>query len=491
MGSSRQAADESALLKAILQESATEILIFDAESLRITLANPSATHNLQHPLKALRQLTPLDCLAEEDAHTFSTLMAVLTSGKKRRTTIQAHCRRRDGTQYPVEAKLFRSVGQGKPIFIWIATDVSQREATKQALEHSASDLRAIVAHIPGMAYQVLRKPDGTTSLCYVSEQSAQLLGIKASALRAHPERFFRLIMEEDKADYLERLAQAGGSHMTFNWEGRIWMEAWKDVKWVNIRVSQRETPDGLIWDGIMLNVTHSKLAEAEIRRSRAQLSALAAHVESVKEKERLYLAREVHDDLGGNLTAIKIGLSWLMRHLPPDAAGLIKRTAYLDKVVDQTIEATHRIATSLRPPVLDFGIVSAVEWQLQRFRQNTDIATEFSAPDGDIPLSPDGAITVFRIVQETLTNVAKHARAKRVKVTLALHQGDLLVTVTDNGQGIQPEQSHSGKPGFGLLGMTERAAALGGQLTVEPARRRGTQVSLRIPLPAASDDAKK
>lgn len=487
MGSSRQTADERALLKAVLQESATETLIFDADSLRIIQASPSATRNLQHPLKALCQLTPLDCLAEEDASPFGALIALLKSGKKRRAAIHAHCRRRDGTHYPVEAKLFRSVGQGKPIFIWIASDISQREA----MEHTASNLRAIVAHIPGMAYQVLRKRDGNTSLCYVSEQSEQLLGIKASALAADPEHFFRLIMDEDKADYLDRLAKAGGSNMTFNWEGRIWMEAWKDVKWVNIRVSQREIPDGLIWDGIMLNVTHSKLAEAEILRSKAQLSALAIHVESVKEQERLSLAREVHDDLGGNLTAIKIGLSWLKQRLPPDEASLLKRTAYLDNVVDQTIEAAHRIASSLRPPVLEFGIVSAIEWQLQRFRQNTDVTYELSAPDETIPLTQDGAITVFRIVQEALTNVAKHACAKRVKVALALHQGNLLVTVTDNGRGMQQEPNKDCKTGFGLLGMRERAAALGGDLTVQPAKRRGTQIELRIPLSAAPHEPAK
>lgn len=484
-----KAADEGTLLKAILHESSTEVLVFDADSLRITQANPSATHNLQYPLKSLKQLTLPDCLSGEDAHTFTTLLAVLRSGKRRGTTIQAHCRRRNGTLYPVDAKLFRSSGNGKPIFIWIASDVSRREASRQALALSESDLRAIVARIPGMAYQVLRKPDGSTSLRYVSEQSAQLLGIKAPALRADPERFSKLIMEEDKADYLARLAEAGGSHMTFNWEGRIWIKAWKDVKWVNIRVSQRETPDGQIWDGIMLNVTHSKLAEAEIRRSRAQLSALAAHVESVREQERLHLAREVHDDLGGNLTAIKIGLSWLKRHLPPGDDTLVKRTDYLDNVVDQTIEATHRIASSLRPPVLDFGIVSAIDWQLQRFGQTTDIATAFSAPDEAIPLGPDAAITVFRIVQEALTNVAKHARATRVKLSLALHQDGLRVTIADNGQGIQPAPGTSGEHGFGLLGMSERAAALGGELTVEPAKRRGTLVSLRIPLPAQASGA--
>jgi PAS domain S-box-containing protein len=486
MGSSRQAADAGALLKAILQETASEILVFDADTLQIIQANPAAAHNLHYPLKALKQLTPRDCLAEEDGQAFTALLAALQSGNKRSARIRAQCRRRDGSLYPVEARLFSSTGHGKPIFIWVASDVSQREATRQALAHSASDLRAIVAHIPGMAYQVTRKPEGGTALRYVSAQSSQLLGIKAAALRANPERFFKLILDEDKADYLAGLAAAGGGHLTFNWEGRIWMEAWKDVKWVNLRVGQRDTPDGPVWDGIMLNVTKSKLAEAEIRRSRAQLSALAAHVESVKEQERLHLAREVHDDLGGNLTAIKIGLSWLMRHLPPGEVELFRRTAYLDKVANQTIEATHRISSSLRPPVLDFGIVSAIEWQLERFGQNNDIACEFNAPDADIPLGPEADITVFRIVQEALTNVAKHAQATRVKVTLALHQGELLLTVTDNGQGIQPGPGHNGGRGFGVLGMSERAAALGGELSVAPAKRRGTQVSLRIPLPATA-----
>lgn len=481
MSASRNTADTNALLKTILQESTAEILVFDAGTLRILQANPSATQNLQHPLKSIQQLTALDCLAEKDSHTFATQLAALQSGKKRRITIHATCRRRDGTLYPAEIRLARSVGDGMPVVTWSATDASPQEAA-QPPDHPSTDLRAIVAHIPGMAYQALCKPDGRTALCYVSEQSAQLLGIKAAALIADPERFFKLIMEEDKADYLDKQGKAGGGHMTFNWEGRIWMEAWKDVKWVNIRVSQRETTNGPIWDGIMLNVTHSKLAEAEIRRSRAQLSALASHVESVKERERLHLAREVHDDLGGNLTAIKIGLSWLMRRLPADNDSLLTRTLYLDNVVDQTIEATHRIASSLRPPVLDFGIVSAIDWQLQRFGRNTDLAIEFSAPKEDIPLDPDAAITVFRIVQEALTNVAKHARATRVSVTMILQHEALLLTITDNGQGVLPTRTQNSEGGFGLLGMIERATALGGELTIQPAKHRGTQISLRVPL---------
>ena len=483
MASSR-AADEGALLRAILQESVTEVVVFDADTLQIVQANPAAAKNLHYRPKALQKLTPLDFLTPEDRPAFNTLLTLLKNGKKRRTALNVHCCRRDGTRYPVEVRMLYSIDHEKPVFIWIANDVSQREATRQALAHSVSDMYAIVAHIPGMAFQIQRGQDTPPTLRYVSEQSLQLLGIKASALRARPARFFKLILEEDRADYLARLAESEGGHLSFNWEGRIWMKAWKDVKWVTIRVSQRKAADGAIWDGIMLNMTRSKQAEAEILHSRAQLSALAAHVESAKEQERLHLAREVHDDLGGNLTTIKIGLSWLTRHLPPEQPLLIERTAYLDSVVDQTFEAAHRIASNLRPAALDFGIVPAITWQLQRFARNTDIAYKISAPDEPIPLEPDAAIAAFRIVQEALTNVAKHARATRVKLKLVREPDSLLITLTDNGRGLQP--ARVARSGFGILGMSERAAALGGELTVQPAKRQGTQVSLRIPLSAAA-----
>lgn len=478
--------DKGELLLSILRETTTEVLVFDASTLKIVQANQAAKRNLQYRIKALQKLTPLDLMPPQDGRAFGTLLALLKNGKKRRTTLDVHLRRQDGTLYPAETRLLYANDREKPMLICIANDVSLRETTRQALEHSTSDLRAIVAHIPGMAFQVMQQGDAPPTLHYVSEQSAQLLGIKAAALQAKPERFFRLILKEDRDSYLGGLAASGGVPLSFNWVGRLWMKDWKDVKWVAIRVSQRTAAGKTLWDGIMLNVTQSKEAEAEILRSRAQLSALAAHVETVKEQERLKLAREVHDDLGGNLTAIKIGLSWLMQQLPPEQKKLAERATYLDSVVDQTFEATHRIASNLRPAALDLGIVAAIDWQLQRFAHNTPIATQFSAPDAPVPLHADDATAVFRIVQEALTNVAKHAHATRVKLKLVREPDSLLLTLTDNGRGIQPTVKPRSRPGFGLLGMRERAAALGGEISVLPAKRGGTQISLRIPLPAAA-----
>ncbi len=483
-----KAIDERTLLRALLRESPSEVLVLDPETLLIVQANPAALKNLRYRLKEARELSPLQFLTPDDAPAFQALLNQLRSGRKRSARLKARCQRADGTRYPVEARLVYSNESGRPFFLCVADDVSQRDATRAALAHSASDMQAIVSHIPGMAFQVVRRPGQAPVLRYVSEQSRQLLGVRASALRADPQAFFALILEEDRPGYLERLAETAGGHLSFNWEGRIWLQAWKDVKWVAIRVSERVAADCTLWDGIMLNITRSKEAEAEIDHSRARLRALAAHVESAKEQERLYLAREVHDDLGGNLTTIKIGLSCLARQLPTESAPLTERVRYLDNLVDQTFEAAHRIASNLRPAALDFGIVPAIDSQLQRFGRNTEIAYEFRAPADEIPLDSAAAIAVFRIVQEGLTNVAKHARATRVRLELVRDRDTLHLTLTDNGRGLPAAPNGMARPVFGILGMSERAAALGGQLVVRPAPDQGTELRLRIPLsgPAAA-----
>ncbi|MDP1532752.1 MAG: PAS domain-containing protein, partial [Rubrivivax sp.] len=155
------------------------MLVFDAGTLKIIQANQAAKRNLQYRLKALQKLTPLDLMSPQDGRSVSTLLALLKNGRKRHPPLDLHFRRHDGTRYPVEVRLLYTNDREKPVCICIANDVSLREATRQALEHSTSDLRAIVAHIPGMAFQVLQQGDALPTLHYVSEQSAQLLGIKA------------------------------------------------------------------------------------------------------------------------------------------------------------------------------------------------------------------------------------------------------------------------------------------------------------------------
>jgi signal transduction histidine kinase len=197
-------------------------------------------------------------------------------------------------------------------------------------------------------------------------------------------------------------------------------------------------------------------------RSRARLAELTEHIEQVKEQERTRIAREIHDDLGGNLTAIKMALAMLAARLPPEPA-LQEKADYLDSLVDRTIEAVHRISLDLRPSMLDLGIVAALEWQAREFEKQMGIACVFRADGDDIDdiegeLDPDHASALFRIFQESLTNIAKHAGATRVTVTLRRQRQHLTLTICDNGRGITPADRL--KPqSFGLRGMSERAGA--------------------------------
>lgn len=348
------------------------------------------------------------------------------------------------------------------------------------LEQVRARFAAIVANMPGLVYQFVLHADGRVDFPYLSDGCLALLGLSAAELHAEPQRFLAQILEADRPAYLAAMQASASALWSWNWEGRIWVEAWKDVKWINLRGTPQALAGGAIrWDGIMTNITDSKLEQLEVRHSRARLAELSAHTDRVKEQERTRIAREIHDELGGNLTAIKMAVAMLAARLDQAEPALREKTDYVDALVDRTIDAIHRIALDLRPALLDLGLVAALEWQVKEFQKQTGIASSFSANQRDIGLDNDQATALFRIAQEALTNIAKHAHASKVTVKLARLRHHISLKISDNGGGIG--QADRGKPAsFGLRGMAERASALGGTLTLSHASGGGTVVSIKI-----------
>lgn len=347
---------------------------------------------------------------------------------------------------------------------------------------------------PGLVYQFVLHPDGRTAFPCLSEGCNALLGLSADALQADPARFERLILPDDRRDYQDTMRASAAGGAAWNWEGRIRIAAWNDVKWINLRATPQRLADGAVqWDGIMSNITASKHEHEQARRSRERLAELTAHIEQAKEDERTRIARELHDDLGGNLTAIKMALAMLSARLPQDQPGLLEKAAYVDDLVDRTIEAVHRISLDLRPTILDLGLVPALEWQAREFEKQMGIAVVLRCPEKDIDVSPDHASALFRIFQEALTNIAKHAGATRVTVALRRQRKGLTLSICDNGRGLQPADRL--KPqSFGLRGMSERASALGGTLALSAAPGGGTMVTIKTRLtpstaPRRTDEA--
>ena len=225
-------------------------------------------------------------------------------------------------------------------------------------------------------------------------------------------------------------------------------------------------------------------AEENLRNSHEQLRALNTHLQHVREEERTRIAREVHDELGQALTGLKLDLTWLGGKLPRGARPLRRKIKTMSDHIDTTIHAIRRVATELRPGILDsLGLFAAIEWAASDFQERSGIFCEVKIEVEETTADPELTTVCFRIFQETLTNIIRHAKATHVEVSLT-HRGDaLILTVRDNGRGIAEKEivnPHS----IGLVGMRERAAQVGGDVLFFGLPGHGTTVTVRLPMPA-------
>ena len=239
--------------------------------------------------------------------------------------------------------------------------------------------------------------------------------------------------------------------------------------------------------GIQRDITERHLSAQEIARSREELRALAARLETIREEERTRIARELHDELGQTLTALKLDLAWLQHRLSRHAHGeLVDRCDGLLGRLDEVMVSVRRIITELRPSVLDqLGLADAIEWQAHDFAERTGLALDLDINTGMASPPVAMASAVFRMLQEALTNVSRHANATHVRVALRIGADSLLLEVADDGRGIT-QREQRGSHSLGLLGLRERAIAWGGMLSVTGSPSAGTTVSLQLPMPAGT-----
>jgi signal transduction histidine kinase len=225
-------------------------------------------------------------------------------------------------------------------------------------------------------------------------------------------------------------------------------------------------------------------AEEQLRESHRRLRALSVYLQSVREEERTRIAREVHDELGQALTSCKLDISWIASKLPRTLKPLVEKAKAITAHIDETIQTVRRISSELRPGVLDhLGLAAALEWQANEFQSRTGIRCEVHASLRETSLPQDLNTTFFRIFQETLTNIIRHAGATRVRVRLRQAEGLIVLEVRDNGRGIT-EAEIASATSLGLLGMRERAALLGGTFRIGALPRgKGAKATVSIPSP--------
>jgi two-component system, NarL family, sensor histidine kinase UhpB len=371
-------------------------------------------------------------------------------------------------------------------------EARQRNEHRVALEmlrESESRFRALASNLPGMVFQLRLEADGNFRFLYVSEGCHKILGLKQHELLASAQRFVDAVDAVDRKSLLSALAESAERASILNWEGRIRSRG--KAKWVNLR-STPQALDGHVveWQGIVTNISHSKDIEAELRNSREQLAELSFHLEAAKEAERERIARDIHDELGSILVRLKIEASLLAGKLPADAGKLKDKALSIEALLDQAMGTAGRVARQLRPGILkEFGLSAAIESQAEDFASSTGITCRTHCEDfddDDTDVDADTSLAIFRIVQEALTNVAKHAHASLVVVRMQRERGSITLEIRDNGRGIS-DSDMTKRKSFGLRGIRERVHALAGNFEISPGEHGGTCLKLQIPLLGAAD----
>ncbi len=467
--------EKNVLFEALMQGVSDEVFVLDVATMHLVNVSKSVLQSFDGNLSELQQkkLDTVLGVTKEDLVAFASshqVMSKLVSPNKSN----------DIRFYNLQHLNISLIEIDQAAYLFAIKSVGQ-PSNNQAFDENDTRFKVLVKNTPGLVFEFRIDQDGQISFDYLSDGCKALIGLEIEALKASPNQFFEIMNKDDFEVFEERLKVSAADMSMLNWDGRFWIEEWNDTKWVNLRCSPRKYASGVVeWSGIMTNITQSKHEKFELEQSRERLAELSAHLNTVKEEERSRIAREIHDDLGGNLTVIKMGLASLIKHLPDDQQALIEKSQDLKAVVDQTFETAHRISGDLRPNILELGIVAALGWQAKEFEKQMNIPCSFVTNQQEAKGTTEQETTLFRICQEAMSNIAKYAKATRVDVALLFGKDDIKMYITDDGIGINSGDIM--KPNsFGLRGMEERVAALQGRFSIEKAPEKGTNITVILP----------
>jgi len=363
------------------------------------------------------------------------------------------------------------------IIFTLLVNISLRKRYEAALRLSEEKYRDLYDNAPDMYHSVNR--EGIIVDC--NETEAKILGYKKEEIIGRPITDF--FTEESLKDHENLFPTLTAHEQLFGLErDYVRKDGTTFPASMNVFIEADEKGDLIRTKTIARDMTEYKRAEAAVRRSREELRNLSAHIQTVLEEERGYIAREIHDELGQTLSRLKLDITWLKKRMSKDQTLLTEKADKMSGLIDSTIHTVQRISSKLRPGVLDYlGLPAAIEWQVNEFKEQTGIGSKIEI-GSDVNVEDQNiSIAVFRIFQETLTNIMRHAKANRVDVVLKQEEDTLVLAVKDNGIGI-PEDKISTHTSFGLMGIKERARVLSGKVSISGVPGKGTTVTVCIPL---------
>jgi len=361
----------------------------------------------------------------------------------------------------------------------VTRDLTERKQTEEHIRQSEHRL-AEAQHIARLGSWHW---DIATNLVSLSHELYRIHGLEPQALPMPYESFLTYIHPEDRESVNRNIQQTLQTHQSLDFDYRI-IRADDGLRILQARAEIIKDDQGRViaLAGTNQDVTERKALEDKLKQSREQLRQLSAYLENAREEVQGRIARELHDEIGGILTGVKMDIAKLQRLLSPVNQKTTGQFETLFQTIDQGVETVRRIASELRPAILDdLGILAAMEWQLHEFQRRSGLKCIWQCQLQNVTLSKDAATGVFRVFQESLTNIGRHAQATEVNVTVKSHNHQLLLQIEDNGVGILPQQLR-GRGSFGLVGMRERIELLGGALDIQGNPGHGTTIRVSIPI---------
>src|ERR1041385_6935282 len=363
----------------------------------------------------------------------------------------------------------------------ITQDITERKHAEEALRRSEDRIRLIIDTIPVMAWTV--GPEGGVD--FLNQRWVDYAGIS---------------FEEFLKDPMGPIHPLDRAHVTENWSAKMARgEPYEDelrlrpsdgeYRWFLVRVAPLADEQGNIlkWYGVSIDIEERMRAEEQLKRFNQSLRTLYARLDSVREEESTRIAREIHDELGSTLSILKWDLEELedalSNPLPSDTLReLQEKVAAMIMTTDNVVQTITRISSELRPAALDdLGLILVLQLHAQQFQARTGIAVDCNCEPNPVELTRDKSIAVFRIFQEALTNILRHAVATEVEITTRQTDSEFILTISDNGRGIT-EDEKSGAQSIGIIGMRERAHLVGGEIKLDNVNGRGTRITVRVPI---------
>jgi two-component system sensor histidine kinase UhpB len=366
--------------------------------------------------------------------------------------------------------------------------VTERRRKQTGRRHSeieqmeaADRFQAFVEQLPGMPYIANLDKDGSN--IYVSPRIEQLLGFTAEQWCKDPSLRIRQLHAEDRAKVLKAIADAIDTKGGFSIDYRIHKRDGM-VRWLHDEATVVTNADGepLFLQGAVIDITERRQAQSELERSHQELQELITTLDSLRVEEQKRLAHEMHDDLGQLLAAMKMDISTLRQHLPQSDSKVAQYLGNINELVDAMVASVRRIIADLPPKILeDAGLFSALEMMVANFEKRHQVSCHLMLSECEPELDTKVATAIYRMMQEMLNNVAKHARATQIEASVDCSRQHVKLCVTDNGRGMTT--GGADKAGsFGLIGMRERVMALGGEMKIDSAKGKGTVVHITIPI---------